>query len=99
MTEWETLLRLVADEAGDEAAERIAARARAELGGVQLSIPRRPTVTVADAHRAVREAKGDVDRAARRLNLSRSSVYRRLQRRPEPEAPGPTLPGTRRPVR
>ena len=52
-----------------------------------------------DAYAPVQEAKGDVDRAARQLGLSRSSAYRRLQRRPDPEAPGPTLPGTRRPVR
>ena len=47
-------------------------------------------MTAADAHEAVRLERGNVDRAAHKLGLSKATVYRRLRQRVEP---GPRMGG------
>ena len=88
------LIAIIETETDAEVCARIEARFRQELGGLSLYVPTRRRVSRKEILREVRATAGDVDRAAHRLNLHRSTVYRKL--RPEP---GPRLPGTTRTVR
>ena len=71
---WPALLSLIADELGQEAADRIEVKAREQMGGVRLTIATRVVVT-----------KGKIGcqnpkEAAKRLKIHPSTVYRRLIR-------------------
>ena len=79
--DWQAVVAILRTEAPDQA-ERIEARLLHELGGLRLTVPKRVTITRAEAHKAVRQNGGNVDKAAKEVGLSRSSMYRRL--RPEP---------------
>ena len=95
---WEDVTAILRELVPGEAA-RIEAEITAALGGLRVSIPRRPSVTVAAAHEAVRLERGNVERAARKLGVSRASVYRRIRQPIRDASPGPRLPGTGRVVR
>ena len=81
MNDWQAVVAILRTEAPDQA-ERIEARLLHELGGLRLTVPKRTTVSREQAHKAVRQANGNVDKAAKDVGLSRSSMYRRL--RPAP---------------
>ena len=81
MNDWQAVVAILRTEAPDQASA-IEARLIAELPGLRLTIPTRPYVSRAEAHKAVRQANGNVDKAAKDVGLSRSSMYRRL--RPAP---------------
>jgi transcriptional regulator of acetoin/glycerol metabolism len=95
---WEDVTSIIRELVPDQAAA-IEAQITAALGGLRVSIPRRPAVTVADAHEAVRLQRGNVERAARKLGVSRASIYRRIRQPTRDAGPGPRLPGTGRVVR
>ena len=69
------LLRIVADEAGDEAAQRIESRCRRELAPCSVYIGTRAPITAADA----RAADPDPRKAARALGVSTSTIYRLIR--------------------
>ena len=71
---WQALLALIAEELGQEAADRIEVRARQELGGVRLTIATRVVVT------PDKIAGQKPQEAAKRLKIHPSTVYRRLIR-------------------
>ena len=95
---WEDVTSIIRELVPDQAAA-IEAQITTALGGLRVSIPRRPTVTVGDAHEAVRLERGDVQKAARKLGVSRASIYRRIRQPTRDAGPGPRLPGTGRVVR
>lgn len=74
---WGALLALIADELGPEAAARIDDRARAEMGGVRLTITLRPRL---DPRVADEIAPGRPRDAARMLGVHPATVYRALRR-------------------
>jgi transcriptional regulator of acetoin/glycerol metabolism len=80
MSDWQTFIDLVAAEAGPEAAGRIQERARVALGGLRLTIPKRAAITDEMLRAELRRAGGRVDQAAKRLRISRATLYRRLVR-------------------
>ena len=74
---WKQLVSLIQAEVGAEAAERIAERARLELGGLRITISTKPYVTKAIIDRV---APGNPRKAARKLGVSRQTIYNRLVR-------------------
>ena len=73
---WAALLTLIAEEVGQDAADRIEQRARKELAGVRLTIAARPTVT----QKKIDADPGKPREAAKRIGVHYSTVYRRLIR-------------------
>ena len=90
--DWQAVCAILRAEAPDQASA-IEARLIAELPGLRLTIPTRPFVTRAEAHKAVRQNGGNVDKAAKDVGLSRSSMYRRLRPEPRRQDHGPQLAG------
>jgi transcriptional regulator of acetoin/glycerol metabolism len=89
--DWQAVVAILRAEAPGQASA-IEARLLHELGGLRLTVPRRVTVSRAEAHKLVRETGGDVAMAAKEAGLSKSSMYRRL--RPEPRQDhGPRMGG------
>jgi transcriptional regulator of acetoin/glycerol metabolism len=90
MRMWWRLLDIIAEIAGEEAAHRIAERARLELGAVRLTIPEgdRPKPTDAEIRDALRKHGHRVKLAAAELHVSPSTIYNRL-RRPPSKVPKP----------
>jgi transcriptional regulator of acetoin/glycerol metabolism len=80
MSDWEAFVALVAAEVGQDAAGRIAERARQEIGGSRLVIPKRTTISDEQLQAAVRKTGWRRDLAAKRLGISRSTFYRRMVR-------------------
>jgi len=74
---WHALIELMAKEVGAETAERIAERARLELGGLRITISTKPYVTKEIIDRV---APGNPNKAARKLGVSRQTIYNRLIR-------------------
>ena len=74
---WQSLLDLIADEVGQSAADRIEDRARVELGGLRITIAKRPTVTTEKIDAV---APGRPKQAAQKLQVSLATVYRTLRR-------------------
>ncbi len=70
---WADLVALIAEEVGQDAADRIANRARVELGGQRITVGQRPLIT--DEH-----LKDPPKKAAKRVGVHISTVYRRLIR-------------------
>ena len=92
MSDWLAVVAILRAEAPDQA-ERIEARLIRELPGLRLTIPTRPYVSRAEAHKLVRETGGDVAKAAQQAGLSKSSMYRRLRPDPRRQDHGPRMNG------
>ena len=90
--DWQAVVVILRTEAPDQASA-IEARLLHELGGLRLTIPKRVTITRAEAHKAVRQNGGNVDKAAKDVGLSRSSMYRRLRPEPRRQDHGPQMAG------
>jgi transcriptional regulator of acetoin/glycerol metabolism len=90
--DWSSVCAILRAEAPDQA-ERIEARLLHELGGLRLTVPRRVTISRAEAHKLVRANKGDVRKAAKQAGLSLSSMYRRIQPEPRRQDHGPRMGG------
>lgn len=90
---WQLFVALVADEVGEESAERIQERARIALGGLRLMIPKRKTLTREQAMTEMRRSSGRVDLAAKRAGVSKATMYRRLRPEPRRQDPGPRMAG------
>lgn len=75
---WRTLLELIADEVGNDAAARIEERARRELGGERITINKRQAITFELVEQV---APGRPQEAARKLGVHHATVYRALHRR------------------
>ncbi len=73
---WADLLSLIAEEVGQDAADRIEQRAIESLAGVRLTIASRPTVT----QTKLNTNPGKPREAAKRIGVHYSTVYRRLIR-------------------
>lgn len=76
---WALLINLIADELGTDAAARIEARARHELGGVRITVCARQGLTREQVDSA---APGRPQEAARVLGVHPVTVYRLLRRGP-----------------
>ena len=74
---WGQLLDLIAEEAGNDMAERIEDRARRELGGLRITISVKKHVTKKIIDRV---APGKPKEAAKRLGVHPATIYRRLIR-------------------
>ena len=83
--DWSSVCAILRAEAPDQA-ERIEARLLHELGGLRLTVPKRVTITREEAHKAVRKNGGNVDKAAKDVGLSRSSMYRRIRPAPRQDS-------------
>lgn len=79
MSAWKDLLRIIVEEVGRDDADRIEARACAELGGLRLTIGKRSSITAADVHKV---APGRPREAARILGIHPSTAYRAIRRGP-----------------
>lgn len=92
---WARLLRIVEDQAGTEARERIEARILGELRGTRLHVPKRRPLTAERIGAALDRNRGRVADAAAELRVHPATVYRHLRRtnRPRPRdakpPPGP----------
>jgi hypothetical protein len=74
---WKSLLDLIADEIGMDAARRIEQRARLELGGVRITVSVRPWVWP----QLIDETDpGRPRRAAKKLGIHPATAYRMLRR-------------------
>lgn len=80
MKNWARFLSLLEKEAGRSARDRIEARACQELGGVRFGIPQRKRTTRADIDKTLAACGFNVERAALRLGINKSTLYRRLSR-------------------
>jgi hypothetical protein len=78
---WPALLAIIASEVGSDACARIAKRAGLELQGLRVTIGARPLLTREDIDRV---APGRPAVAARKLGVSKRTVYRALNRDPNP---------------
>ena len=78
MSAWSDLIDIVAAEAGLEAAKRIDARARFELGAMRISIPKNPPPITAE--QVENAAPGRPREAARKLGIHPTTAYRALRR-------------------
>ena len=74
---WPALLAILTDLAGPEVAESFAARACYEMRGMRITVGARQALTAEEAEAA---APGRVAEAAKRLGVSRWTVYRALKR-------------------
>jgi len=74
---WPDLLDLIAAEVGQEAAARIAARARLEMGGLRITIGARVPI---DPQVIEAAAPGRPRKAAKILGIDPSTAYRALRR-------------------
>jgi transcriptional regulator of acetoin/glycerol metabolism len=92
---WTDLLAIVAAEIDQAAADRIAARATAAMGGKRFTVPKWNRRSKEQKTAALEQA-GNAEQAARKLGLSRSTMYRH-QRQSRDEQP--RMPGTGRIVR
>lgn len=77
MSAWADVLRIIAEEAGDDVAVRIEERVRVEFGGLRITISKRPQITAELVHAA---APGRPRVAARKLGIHPSTAYRVLKR-------------------
>lgn len=73
---WQALLELISEEVGEEAAKRIECIARRTLGGMRITIAKKPLITINDIDQV---APGRPKDAARQLGVHPSTIYRRLQ--------------------
>lgn len=74
---WHDLLELIAAEVGKDAAAKIEARARLEMGGMRITINVKPVVTSAVVEAI---APGRPRVAAKVLGVHPTTVYRALRR-------------------
>lgn len=74
---WLTLLDIISEEVGQEAAAKIEERARREMGGERITIKKRRQITLELINET---APGKPKEAARKLGVSHSTVYRALRR-------------------
>lgn len=74
---WADLMTMISEEAGQAAAERIARRARLEMGGMRITIAKREKITVEHINQV---APGKPQEAARALGVHPRTIYRVLQR-------------------
>lgn len=74
---WPDLLELIAAEVGKDAAAKIEARARREMGGMRITISVKPIVTSAVVEAI---APGRPRVAAKLLGVHATTVYRALRR-------------------
>lgn len=74
---WARLVELIRAEVGDAAAKRIEDRARIELGGVRITISKRPILTIEIIETT---APGKPQEAAKVLGVHKTTIYRRLKR-------------------
>ena len=80
MSDWQAFITMLVAEVGQDAAGRIAERARQEIGGCRLVIPKRAEITDEQLQAALRKTGGRRDLAAKRLKVSRTTLYRLLVR-------------------
>lgn len=73
---WPALLRLISDELGAAAAERVERRAKMELWGVRITVGARDPVSREEVERA---SPGRPREAARKLGISPATAYRALK--------------------
>jgi len=83
--DWQAVVAILRTEAPDQASA-IEARLLHELGGLRLTIPKRPFVSRAEAQKLVRQNGGDVAKAAKAAGLSRNSMYRRIRPAPRQDS-------------
>ena len=74
---WAALLKIIRDEAGDDCADRIEARARRDLAGMRVTVCAREALTADQVHAA---APGRPQEAARILGVHVVTAYRALHR-------------------
>ena len=87
---WASLLDLIADELGPEAAHRIQVLALREMLGERVRIPMkaRPPPTPDEIRSALARHRWRVREAAAELGCHPATIYRRLDRQ-RPKAPAP----------
>lgn len=73
---WAEIVELIVEEAGDKISRRIEERIRREHGGLRVTISKRPIITMEMIEKV---APGKPSDAARKLGVSRATVYRRIQ--------------------
>ena len=80
---WAELVAIIRQESGAaDLAAKIEARILRDLAGVRLSIPakEKPLLTPAAIHAAMTASGWSVEKAAARLGVDRSTLYRHLNR-------------------
>lgn len=76
-----SLRRVLTEELPEADAARVIRRLTLELAGLRISIPAAPRLTDDEIYRALRASGWNVAQAAKRLDVHRSAIYRRLQAR------------------
>ena len=101
MAGFDRLASLIERKLGGPTARRLLSTIRKELAGTRLVIPAkvdRQVITDRQLYNALAESAYNIEAAARRLGVSKATVYRRLtqrrQQRQRPQRePGPRMAG------